>query len=413
MDEDEAEAMASQLNTAAKKRATKTAFHGANRKSRGLRYSAAMEDELDADVSVDLDTMCPVAALPQSDLTCGGANLRDGCKRLLCVTAAFMLVLGIFFFSTANPARAAVQPTSSSYQAIAASPSASPSPIPPPLPPPPPPQPPPPPPTPTPSPTPTPTPTPSPLLLAWPPLLSPPPQTPPPNLFAFLWLAPPAPPAPSAPVHVPSLVERLNARFHRDPFECAWRRDGLLADCGILYHGSDGWEDHELEFMPRERRSMSASMLYHAQYPIRTFGGSTRGLILRPGAVRILCGCGQDCGANCEPGIRKACEPARDCRDERDTYCSNCAWQPGPAFGELFLRGKRQSEFGQGQDHYNEIVVDGGYWLDHMPDAVEAIVANEQVRDAFLRRYPEFKPHRSRDFPLVRLDLRNREAPFS
>ena len=77
------------------------------------------------------------------------------------------------------------------------------------------------------------------------------------------------------------------------------------------------------------------------------------------------------------------------------------------------MRGKRQSECRQGQDHYNEIVVDGGYWLDHMPDAVEAIVANEQVRDAFLRRYPEFKPHRSRDFPLVRLDLRNREAPFS
>jgi len=146
---------------------------------------------------------------------------------------------------------------------------------------------------------------------------------------------------------------------------------------------------------------MSASMLYHAQgVPIRTFNQQTCGLIFRPGAAKLSCGCAQDCGAGCG----NACDPERDCFDQADAYCSGCSWMPGPLFSDQFVRASRQEE-----PKYNEMVMDADFWAKHMPDAIEAVTCNQQVLSAFLQTYqlPAV------DYPLLSFNLYDLERPFT
>ena len=61
---------------------------------------------------------------------------------------------------------------------------------------------------------------------------------------------------------------------------------------------------------------------------------------------------------------------------------------------------------------YNEIVVDGQHWNDHLPDAIEAFFGGSKAREnrrAFAKHFGLAED----DVPLLRFDQQNWEAPFS
>ena len=251
--------------------------------------------------------------------------------------------------------------------------------------------------------------------------------------------SPPPPPSPTAPV--PALVLALNERFHRSPYSAAWTNSGDVPENGVLVHVFDGREDVE-QWRPSrpqgeqpqqyEHLKQSASLLYYEQHGsnslIPHFNGEGAGLVMRPGANRILCGFGGDAGgkgacipmsATCIPGCQQQgqpewCDPeVVELEGNQAGTCYDRPWRPGPDLGVLFERAASNG-------HYNELILDAIFWDEHLPAAVEAIYFTKGTSPSdvqaivathagFLRRYGLT----SDENPLLELDLENWEAPFS
>ena len=162
------------------------------------------------------------------------------------------------------------------------------------------------------------------------------------------------------------------------------------------------------------KEKMSASILFAAQAAnggtIPTYQDSSSGIVMRPAASRLLCGCGRDCGAVCKRAVGGSCSGSSDdcttcCRGPLDHWCDGCGFT-GPSLGNLFERLAASSE-------YNEMVLDTIYWRDHLPQAVEAFVGSgEKARTAHRAFLSEYGLAEA-EVPLLQLDLSNWEAPFT
>jgi len=221
-------------------------------------------------------------------------------------------------------------------------------------------------------------------------------------------MALPAPYTPPPPIFT-SNAATLNARFHRAPFGASahYPSDGAMPAAGVLIHITDGWEEGGAAWQPSAGTPfMSASLIYAAQVANReripTFNWQTRGTVLRPEYARVLCGCDGDCGGKC---IGAYGSP-----DPRPRYCNvthppngwtGCVWPAGEGLAVLFERCKANRL-------YNEVILDGGFWRTHMPEAVEAILGDAGLHRAFVRQYG-LSPDR---VPLLQLDLQNWHRPF-
>ena len=237
---------------------------------------------------------------------------------------------------------------------------------PPPLPPPPPP-----PLPPFPSPPPRPPPSPHP-----PPPPSPPPPPPPPSGTPSQpppW--PSIPPSPSPPLPSPSppppLVDTINERFRRSPYLAShWDGDGTLPDVGVLVHCFDAYEQHDQPWKPRDEMldiGLSGSLLFLAQRHspsvkrVPLFSPCPSGLVLRPGATKILCGNGGDAGGHCSSfcssiRLQPLSEQVKPEADYPGDGCPGSSWAPEDVGS--FLHRVSSFQKGQHRSFYNEFIID-------------------------------------------------------
>lgn len=232
---------------------------------------------------------------------------------------------------------------------------------------------------------------------------------------------PPMPPPP-----MPGAIRALNQRFAKLPWEVEWGADGTLPDAGILFHTFDGWEQTGAAWKPGTNGpgalEQSGSMVFAAQRvpgePIPLFGDRrSGGIIFRPGAsTKITCGKAKDSAGTCAvwhpPGISPWCPsisgdiPGRAVWTEPGDTCGY-AWRPAD-IGHYLQRLTAWQQHWQ-RLSYNEIIIDAPHWRAHLPDAVEAIVGDRAIYDAFIANY-NLAPER---VPFVTLDRTNWDAPFS
>jgi hypothetical protein len=167
---------------------------------------------------------------------------------------------------------------------------------------------------------------------------------------------------------------------------------------------------------------MSTSLVYKGR--ARFFSGSVL-LALAPESTRLLCAYGGDGGTRgktCEPpGLTKHCIPGcasngedyEFCNPGRTTnagdfWCDGRPWKPQD-LGKFLNRDKNSRQ-------YNEFVVDGFYWNQHLPHSIEAIVIGEDgkakasaLHQKFLAAYPQLT---AKDVPLVSFHPNNEDEPF-
>lgn len=131
---------------------------------------------------------------------------------------------------------------------------------------------------------------------------------------------------------------------------------------------------------------MSASLIYAQQsvggrHQIPLFNRKTSGIIFRPGVTKISCGKAVDSAGTCGGW----CSDARLRYGWSETSDKLCAWRPKNVGLEL----QRVNTYGKSRNwlQYNEFVLPSAWWSAHMPDMVEAIFGDQQVHEAFLRRY--------------------------
>lgn len=240
-------------------------------------------------------------------------------------------------------------------------------------------------------------------------------------------------------------MERLNARFRRDPWTVEWLPTGEIADAGVLVHVIDGRENPNeawrpsVPSQPEQEESwtefylkQSASFVYAGQ----AAGASDRGiplfgygfgLIFRPGAVnRLFCGFGSDAGGHgichpvsefCKPGCSststdKYCDP-QTMREEPNNQAGTCDGLPWRMadFG-TFLQKAAFNGF------YNEIIIDSRWWDRHLPHSVEFMyygtadasvaINTKAVHRHFLQKYKLTED----EFPLLQMDKNDWHAPF-
>ena len=90
------------------------------------------------------------------------------------------------------------------------------------------------------------------------------------------------------------------------------------------------------------------------------------------------------------------------------------SWRPQD-FGVFLHRSvqwQREVQARGGRMDYNEIVVDGAHWNQHLPDTVEAFFGGEKAREqrrTFLEAFPQLSEV---DVPLLAFDRFNWEEPF-
>ena len=61
---------------------------------------------------------------------------------------------------------------------------------------------------------------------------------------------------------------------------------------------------------------------------------------------------------------------------------------------------------------YNEIVIDGRHWNQHLPDTIEAFFGGQKAREqraSFLAAFPQLTED---DVPLLTFDMNNWDEPF-
>ncbi len=239
-------------------------------------------------------------------------------------------------------------------------------------------------------------------------------------------------------VHVDAA--QINARFHREPYHARWTADGVLADAGLLIHIFDRWEARRQDGSYMFWRSnpgiqMSASLVYSDQRPDccpgipipafdKSFAG-LQGLIFRPGVTtRIICGtAGDRSGGRCDDASHW-CDSIPVTGDQFDPHVNSTqgadgcggTWRPED-FGVYLRRScmwekEVQAPWSNRLD-YNEILVDGSHWTEHLPDTVEAFFGNgnlaREQHGQFLREYGLT----ASQVPLLHLNEHNWKAPFS
>jgi len=188
-------------------------------------------------------------------------------------------------------------------------------------------------------------------------------------------------------------VDALNARFRRSPFDRElWRDDGSLGDAGLLVHTFDGWENHELKFLPGQNgKDQCASFVFAGQriagHKLPLFSGAVAGIIFRPGSsTRLLCGKGKDSGGQCGPHWCPSTTSLGDLRSFQypGDGCDG-SWRSRD-FGVFLERTTKWQRLNHRMD-YNEIVVSSNHWSKNMPYAVEAIFGDRGVHSRFLEEY--------------------------
>jgi len=149
-----------------------------------------------------------------------------------------------------------------------------------------------------------------------------------------------------------------------------------------------------------------------------SFGGGG-GVILRPSATRVLCFYGGDGGTRgktCDPpGASATCVPGCiglptdrwcDATTAKNGWCDGLPWRP-----EAMGRGV---ELDLGIRNYNEVVVDGYFWNDHLPFSVEAMIGSPgdplafKMHEQFMARYSGIVT----DVPLLSFNKEKVECPF-
>lgn len=233
------------------------------------------------------------------------------------------------------------------------------------------------------------------------------------------------------------MLDRINARFRREPFTAAWSAGGALADAGLLLHIFDGWEINGNDYVAANT-GMSTSIIYADMRPdccpnlkIPTYTAwatGVQGIIFRPGpTTRIMCGTSTD-STN---GKCKEWCPSVSLSDDYDPHHSPSAGgcrgscKPedfGPFLHRTNLYEKQvQSIWGRRYD-YNEIVVDGEHWSNHLPHTIEAFFRSddhgkarkndEVARQQHLKFITEYGLS-AEELPLLTFDPHNWHHPFS
>ena len=130
------------------------------------------------------------------------------------------------------------------------------------------------------------------------------------------------------------------------------------------------------------------------------FRDHAAGLIFRPGATRIRCGKAVDsaghCGGWCE----------RTHGEWIEAIDKLCAWHPKD-FGSQLQR-LTEAQLKWRSLFYNEIIIDAPWWRSHLPDVIEGIFGSRELHRAFVSEFGL-----DETFPLLHLDTRNWETPFS
>ena len=255
---------------------------------------------------------------------------------------------------------------------------------------------------------------------------------------------PPLPPLPPPYPYVPpspplqSLVDRVNGRFHRSPYEEGlWHtlEEGALADAGVLIHLFDRWEEHadgRYHYWHADeslRPDLSCSLIWagqraqeHPRISIPVYNGAhLEGVVLRPGpSTKIRCGTatdtgGGECKSLCPQPPAFHVDTFDPWAQGRDGGCYPSGSWRARDFGTYLHRYMRWQTEVQARGNlmdYNEIPVEGRHWNAHLPTTIEAFFGGATAmatRDEFLERF-DLAAH---EYPLMTLDKDNWEAPFA
>ena len=240
------------------------------------------------------------------------------------------------------------------------------------------------------------------------------------------------------------VVAKINKRFHADPYSYSWSSTGSLADAGVLIHVIDGWEEvgygadgKTLRAWRSNKDIMSCSLIFadqrppgHEDTPIQVYNRGlegVQGLVFRPGSsMRIRCCTAKDSGSgHCRKDLcpHITLEDARALIEAKraasgghwwrlDDF-ARCSYAPEDFGAYLYRDWAWMKEQHCCPTYYNEVVVDGLHWTEHLPDTIEAFfgtgdLARTQHR-AFLREYGLS----AQQVPLLAFDLSNWDEPFS
>jgi len=246
--------------------------------------------------------------------------------------------------------------------------------------------------------------------------------------------APRFPPLRQPPPAAPTVVDRINARYNH------WVPGSTrLDEIGVIVHGIDATEDPDMPWAVCRPDSsdcgflsdrMSASVIWRTK-GTAAFGGGG-GVILNPNATRLLCIYGGDGGTRgktcsieselqtgvspgwtpshapgCTPGcVASSYDAWCDGESAHDSWCDGKAWHMSDVGRFLELDG--------GTTKYNEAIIDGFYWNEHLPWSIEAIIGSPgdpqavRLHQRFLSTY-----HISReDVPLVTFHTDQPDCPF-
>lgn len=175
---------------------------------------------------------------------------------------------------------------------------------------------------------------------------------------------------------------------------------------------------------------MSTTLLNTAMLHLYVNQGSVSGVVLRPDNAELLCMYTNDGGTMeklCDPpGVSATCVPGCDAGEGRSNWCvgdidslrqNNCAYRP------TALTAMVRWAMARGYS-YNELVLGTAGWLDDPVGAIEAIFylkadkeseereAESRARNA-LNSLVHDHPEAHSRVPILRLDLGNRDQPFS
>ena len=125
------------------------------------------------------------------------------------------------------------------------------------------------------------------------------------------------------------------------------------------------------------------------RYPIPLYpgkNGGTAGLIFRPIITRVSCGKPVDSVGTCKVwgGWCKASRIRAPWNEAQDKMC---AWRPADFGPQLQRLTDYQAATHSLDDQYNEIVLPAKWWVDHLPDVVEAIFGDRAAHGRFLAAY--------------------------
>ena len=253
-------------------------------------------------------------------------------------------------------------------------------------------------------------------------------------------LSPPPPPRPPPPQpSATEVIKQLHSRFHRSPDTAAWDASGALADAAVLVHVFDGWEQKNGQSWAAQG-SISCSLIYgslrpRGHYSIPTYSAwasGVQGVIFRPGpTTRILCGNAADssvgkCKEHWCPSVslsQDSYDPTKTRGNDGPAGCY-VSWKPQD-FGVFLRRFTKYNKavkaaFSHRLD-YNEIIVDGGHWTDHLPDSIEAFFTSDELGMKEEQEGLAIEQHRlflqtyhlsAAQVPLLKLDPTNWDEPF-